>query len=144
MTKATHHGFVDGGKLHILNKNRMEDDLRQFKNGDVQIIIKRRGKRSLPQNAYYWGCIIEEIKYNLLDRGYRHTAEEIHEFLKQKFNYEPIVIEATGERIDIGQSTTEMNKDDFSVYVDRIKEWAAQSLELIIPEANTQTQLFAA
>lgn len=142
MTKTRQYGFIQHGKLHLSNRKRFSDDCRQFKDCDVEIIIKKKGKRSSQANRYYWGCVVEEIRLNMLDRGYRYEAETIHEFLKGKFNFEVVVIEATGERIDIPSTTTDMNKDEFYEYVERVREWAAISLELNIPDPETQLEMF--
>lgn len=141
MTKTEQYGYVEGGKLHILNRRRMNEDLRQFKNVDVVIIIKKRGKRSLPQNAYYWGVVVKEIQLRFRELGTDADMDDIHEALKTKFNYERLVT-ADGEVIDIPKTTTELNKDEFGSYIDRIIEWAATSLEISIPAPNTQTELW--
>lgn len=143
MTKTVQYGYVESGKLHLLNEARFKDDLRQFKDCDVQVTVKKKGRRSSQQNRFYWGVVVEEIRLNLLDRGNRFDADTVHEYLKQKFNYESIVITQTGEMLQVGQSTTELNKEEFGVYLDRIIEWAAQSLELTIPLPNTQLQMFS-
>jgi hypothetical protein len=141
MTKTEHYGYVENGKLHILNRKRMNEDLRTFKNVDVVIIIKKRGKRSLPQNAYYWAVLVKEIQLRLRELGTDVDMDDVHEFLKQKFNYERVVT-VDGEAIDIGKTTTEMNKEEFGSYIDRIIEWAAMTLEITIPLPNEQTAMF--
>jgi hypothetical protein len=136
------YGFVKSGQLHLLSRERLLDQLRTFKDCDVRVIIKRKGKRSLPQNRYYFGVVLNEIRLALLERGYRYDIDQLHEWAKQTFNKEKIEIEATGEQLEIGGSTTEMNKDEFSSYVDRIREWAALSLEITIPNPGEQEALF--
>lgn len=143
MTKTEHYGYVQDGKLHIINKDRMQDDLRQFKPCDVVITIKKRGKRSLLQNAYYFGCVVKEIQLRFRELGHDVETDDVHEFLKQKFHSEKIVIDQA-EVIEVPKSTTEMNKTEFSEYVERIKEWASSVLEIYIPDAGQQTEMFAA
>lgn len=138
MTKTEAHGYVEGGKLHILNRKRLNQDLKDFKPCDVVVIIKKRGKRSLPQNAYYWSCVVKEIQVRLKELGNDFDADDIHEFLKQKFNKEQVVTKQ-GELLEIGKTTTDLNKEEFSIYVDRIREWASDTLEIFIPDPNTQT-----
>jgi hypothetical protein len=144
MTKATQYGTVKDGVLKIINIKRFKDDLRQFDDCEVEVIVKKKGKRSSQQNRYYFGVVIELIRIELLRRGNRFDAEDIHEWAKLKFNPSKIEIEATGELVEIGSSTTEMNKSEFMEYVERIREWAAMSLEINIPDPGEQTQLFAA
>jgi hypothetical protein len=144
MVKIEQYGYVKDGELKILNRKRFNAEIKAFPDCDVQITIKKRGKRSSQQNRYYWGVIVDEIRHELLRRGNRFDSDTIHEFLKQKFNSAKVVVETTGELIEIGKSTTEMNKDEFTEYIERIREWAAQSLEITIPDAGEQTKLFAA
>lgn len=114
----------------------------QFPDCDVVLILKKAGKRSNPQNRYYWGVLIEEVRIEFERRGDRYTPEEIHEGLKAKFNPKVTVDEETAEAIFItGETTTEMNKEEFSSYIDRIIEWASKSLNIVIPLPGEQTEI---
>lgn len=141
MTKTEAHGYVEDGKLHILNRRRLDQDLKDFKPCDVLIVIKKRGKRSLPQNAYYWGVIIKEIQIRLKELGSEFDADDIHEYLKVKFNPAQIIT-PQGELLEIGKTTTELNKDEFSEYVERIREWASVTLDINIPDPGEQADMF--
>lgn len=144
MTKIEQYGYIENGELRILNRKRFKEELSLFPNCDVQIIIKKKGKRSSPQNRYYWGVVIDAIRRKFLEKGSRYEPEEIHEALKLKFNSHKEIDTETGELLlEIGQSTTESNKDEFAEYLNRIIEWCNKSLEIEIPEAETQTQLFS-
>lgn len=145
MIKVEQYGYVKDGELKILNRKRFEAEIKALPNCDVQIIIKKKGKRSSPQNRYYWGVVIDEIRREFLRRGSRYDSEDIHEALKLKFNPHKEVDTNTGEvLLEIGQTTTELNKEEFGEYLNRIIEWANKSLEIVIPEAGTQTKMFAA
>ena len=141
MTKSESIGYIKGGKLHIMNRKRMNQDLTEFKDCDVTITIKKRGKRSILQNAYYWGVVVKEIKIRFREFGHDVDDDDVHSFLKQKVHYETIVTEH-GEAIQVAKSTTEMNKPEMGEYIDRIRMWALQSLDIDIPEPNTQTEMF--
>lgn len=142
MTKTEQSGYIKDGKLTILNKRRMADDLRQFRNCDVDIIIKTRGKRSTMQNRYYFGVVVKEIQLRLRELGNDVDTDTVHEFLKGKF-YTQTVVTPQGEAFEIPGTTTEMNKTEFMEYIERCKDWAADTLEIYIPEAGTQTQIFS-
>lgn len=142
MTKVEQYGYVQDGELKILNRKQFNSEIKGFPNCDVQIIVKKKGKRSNPQNRYYWGIVIDAIRREFLRRGDKYTPEEIHEGLKAKFNPKSTGDQETGEAIFItGDTTTEMNKEEFGSYLDRIIEWANKSLEIVIPEAGTQTAI---
>lgn len=143
MTKTEQFGYVDNsGKLHIMNRKRLDEDLRHFKPCDVVMVIKKRGKRSILQNAYYFGVVVKEIQLRFRELGHDVNVDEVHEFLKCKFHTERIVTEQA-EVIEVPRSTTEMNKTEFGEYIDRIKDWAYSTLEIWIPEAGTQTEMFS-
>lgn len=145
MVKIEQYGFVKDGELKILNRKRMDAEIKAFPNCDVQIIIKKKGKRSNPQNRYYWGIVIDAIRREFLRRGDKYTPEEIHEGLKAKFNPKSTGDKETGDVLFItGETTTEMNKDEFGEYLNRIIEWVNKNLEIEIPEAGKQTEMFAA
>ncbi len=42
----------------------------ELKDGVYQVIIKTRGRRSLLQNAYYWGVVCDMVDDGLRDAGY--------------------------------------------------------------------------
>ena len=145
MIKIEQYGYVKDGELKILNRKRFNAEIKAFPDCDVQIIIKKKGKRSSQANRFYWGVLISEIRHEFLRRGMRYTSEEIHEALKLKFNAHREVDTNTGEvLLEIGQSTTEMNKEEFGEYINRIIEWCNKSLEISIPEPGSQQQMFAA
>lgn len=143
MTKVEYFGQIVNGGLEITNEKGLARDLKQFKDCEIVMIIKKRGKRSHPQNRYYWGVVIAEIRIRLRELGNEFDAETVHEFLKAKFNGEKIEIPGTGEQIEIGQTTTDMTVEDFSEYLERVIRFANETLEIIIPEAGTQTKMFS-
>jgi hypothetical protein len=108
------------------------------------VIIKKRGKRSTPQNRYYWGVVIDEIRREFKRRGTITEPETIHEALKAKFNPEKLANKDGEPILEIGGSTTAMNKVEFAEYLEKVILWCNESLEINIPEAGSQTQLFAA
>jgi hypothetical protein len=141
MVKATAYGIIKDGTLTIANQRRFKAELAHFKNCAVEITIKKRNTRSSPQNRYYWGVVVKEIQVRLNDLGNDFEPETVHEYLKDKFN-KVEVIGPGGEVLDyLGGSTTDMNKEEFGHYVDRIIEWAASFLSIAIPLPNSDLQL---
>ena len=135
------YGQIVSGKLEIYNRAEMAQGVKEFPDCDVQITIKKRGKRSLPANKYYWGCIIPEIRNNFKERGIRMSVQDIHEFLKLHFNKQYLLGEG-GEMLgEYAGATSEMNQDEFSFYIESIKEWCSEKLGLYIPEPSKQTIL---
>jgi hypothetical protein len=141
--KIEAYGHVKDGVLSITGKSRLNEDLKSLDDAEVIIIIKKRGKRSHPQNRYYWGVVVQEIRLEFRKRGIRATSEEVHEALKLKFNSVKTYDENTGEMLlELGGTTTEMNKSEFCEYLEKVIEWCNNSLDIYIPEAGSQTALF--
>jgi hypothetical protein len=143
MNKTEAYGHIEAGTLHIHRREVFDADIKTFPDCDVELTVKKRGKRSLPQNSYYWSTVVFDITAELIRVGNRTDRERVHEMLKRKFN--PVYIyNADGEVIDVeGGSTVEMNKEEFSNYIEKVREWAATDLEITIPDPGTQPQLFA-
>jgi len=93
----------------------------------VECIIKPIHKRrSLSQNRYYWGVVLQ-----IISEVTEHTPEELHEVFKEKFLNK---IEVMGTLIP--ESTTRISKKEFSEYIDRIRQWALDFLGIQIPAPN--------
>lgn len=140
MANISAFGNIKDGKLSLANRKRFEQEIAGCKDGPVELIIKKKNRRSLLQNNFYWAVVVQEVRLGLLEIGYRMTNEETHYFLKQKFN--PVEIpNAEGEAIQVPGSTTTLNKSEFSEYVERIAQWASEYLGVVIPPANSDLQL---
>ena len=141
MSILTAYANIKDGKLSLANRKRFEKDLTTFKDCAVELTIKRKNTRSSPQNRYYWGIVVKEIEIRLKQLGNDFDPDTVHEYLKDKFNQVEIIGEG-GEVIDyIGESTTKMNKEQFSIYVDKIIEWANDFLNINIPLPNEKLEL---
>jgi len=125
---------VERGKLLIRHRSIFDDALAAMKDGEVLVRVERvRAARSLQQNAWYWGCIVQELANHT---GY--TPDEIHEILKAKFLPKRLAIangngDICGEFV-LGGSTRQLDTLDFGDYCERIREWAAESLDIVIPD----------
>lgn len=134
-TDVSAHGSVQAGRLFIRNRRAFDQQIAQFKEGsevEVEVTI-RRASRSLNQNAWYWGVIVEAISDHT---GY--TADEIHELLKAKFIPKRLaVLAGNGDIVDefvMGGSTRKMNTAEFGEYCEAIRRWAADTLDINIPD----------
>jgi len=131
MKRAVGFGEIQNGKLKLRNEETFKEQLARMK-GTVEIIVERtHSKRSLNQNAYYWGVMVKILSDEL---GYE--PDEVHEILKQKFNPQNLKIQ--DQEIVIGGSTTKMSTIDFMAYVEQIQRWAASYLHISIPSPNEE------
>ena len=133
---------IENGKIST-NRKVLERSIKEFDCKRVTITIeKAKKKRSNGQNAYYFGVVVPMIK-NALNESYgeKFGTQEIHEFLKQKFNGVEVVNEETGEVLIIAKSTTENTTSDFMDYLAEIKTFGEEFLNIDIPEPNEQLTL---
>lgn len=138
MPTLTAYATIKDGKLTLANRKRFEQDLTGFKDGAVEMVIKPKNRRSTQQNRYLWGVVYKEVEIRLKELGNDVNPEVVHEFLKGKFLKKALLGEG-GELIDeVPGSTAELNKEDFSNYVEAIAKWAAEYLGLCIPAPNTE------
>jgi len=133
---------IRGGKLVLPHRSQLISDIKIFKDGDYVLTIEKKSKkRSLSQNAYYWGVVVPIVKQGLKDVGYRMTTETTHDYLKTNFNIIEIANEINGEIISFIGSTTEMSTSQMMDYFAKITEWAAEFLGVQIPEPNEQLKI---
>jgi len=136
MATITAYGSVKDGKLTLANRKRFEADLKDFKDCTVELSVKKKNRRSTQQNRYLFGVVYKEMEIKLRELGNDVDVETIHEWCKQKFNAKYILGPSAEVLTTIGDTTTEMNKEQFSEYIDKISRWASANLELYIPAAN--------
>lgn len=137
----TFYGKIEVGILKIISPVKVANDIKMCEDGLVEITLKHKNQRSLKQNGYYWYIPVNMIRQRLLELGNQLTTEEVHDFLKEKFNGK-MIIGPGGELLgETGQSTQSMSKEEFGVYLEQIIHWAADFLEIVIPLPGEQTEM---
>lgn len=100
-------------------------------NSYVVEIQRAASKRSLNQNKYYWGVIIDLFAQNT---GY--TKDESHQELAGMF----LRYESHGK--DFVRSTTSMTTLEFEQYADKCRLWMGENLGIHVPLPNEVTEEF--
>lgn len=125
---------LTAGKVRIRNDGLYRETMASWPDGELVITIEpRHATRSNQQNRWYWGVIVEQISEKT---GF--DPDETHEVLKARFLPKKLALcdgngEIQGEYV-IGGSTTKLDKVQFGEYCEAIRRWAAESLELQIPD----------
>jgi len=116
------------------------EQLRNLPDGEHLITIAPyRKTRSNQQNAYLWGVVYPAVLFGLQDAGWEITHEEqVHEYCKQAFAAREVINKDTGEVLSLPSSTASMQTAEFNVYVDKIKAFALEYLNITIPEPNEE------
>ena len=115
-------------RIYGLQDQQKWEEYRQTLHGTVEVIVKYpQSLRSLQQNRYYWGVVVDLISQHT---GY--AKEETHEILKAKFLSREAFIGK--EPVRYARSTTSLTTKQFKKYLNEIKEWAFIELGIVIPE----------
>jgi hypothetical protein len=129
--------------IHIANKRvvnmkEFREAFNQLKDGKHLITVKDLRRRSLPQNAYYWGVVVPIVKRGLYDIGYDEvrTNDDAHEVLKHIHLKKQMVNKKDGDVIDIAGSSAALNIPEFNEYIERVCRWSAEYLGIVIPSPN--------
>lgn len=100
-------------------------------------ITKQKKGRTLNQNEWLWGCVYPILLDALLDAGWEFTSvEQVHEFFKKLMAQVRVVNYTTGEIVEIPKSTATMDTQQFSTYIDKLREYAEEFLNVSIPEPD--------
>lgn len=139
MKRVCGFGEVIDGKLVLRNRETFDAELKKLK-GRVEVTVeKAQSRRSLNQNAYYWGVVVKLISEHT---GYEQ--EEVHALLKQMFNPKEMPVRdkwGFENEARVGASTSQLSTLDFEVYLERIRRWAAMTLGVVIPDPGESVNL---
>ena len=111
-------------KVRILNRESFDKFLNEFEEGTIlEFVVKEVENRTQLQNSYYWGQVIGSPSKEgslLSSEGFQgYTKQELHEALKEKFGV---------------KSTSGMEQEEFTEYINKIIRWAAEFAEIYIKE----------
>ena len=141
MTNITAFGTVSTTGIINYNRKRLQAELVKFAGCSVEITVRKKNRRSNPQNRYYHGVVVKEIEIRMKELGNDVDSDLVHEFLKDRFLQSPLIGEG-GEVIgSLPGSTAKLNKDEFGSYIDKIILFAAETLSIQIPLPSTDLQL---
>lgn len=122
------------------SRQLLNETLERLPIGEYTITITpNRKTRSNQQNAYLWGIVYPAVLFGLQDAGWEIIDEgQVHEYCKQAFAAREVINKDTGEVLSLPNSTARMQTAEFNVYVDKIKAFALEYLNITIPEPNEE------
>lgn len=131
-------GTVKEGVLYLRNRKRMDADLSKWRDCEVIVTVeKTHATRSRAQNDYYHAVC---VKFVAERTGY--NLKEAHEVLKAMHLPRDLAAKGRNGRIVgdlvIGGSTTKLNKLEFIEYLERIVQWGAETLDIVIPDPDPE------
>lgn len=119
------------GKIPKVASEAIKRELLSLAGKRITISIEKyTNKRSTQQNAYYHSVCVKIISDHT---GY--TTDEVHELLKESFlGTKEIKIGDKASKVP--NSTTKLTTTDFMVYISEIQQWAAEKLDIYLPDPN--------
>jgi len=97
----------------------------------VEVEVKKfRNSRSLEQNRLYWRIVA------IISEHTGYTKDETHALLGSKFLKDHVDIQEGEEmkRYTVVKSSSSLKTDEMAKYIEEAKQWAAQELQLFIPD----------
>jgi len=124
---------VSKGRLCLPNRALFAELVRGLKDGPYMLTVsKLRATRSRQANRYWWGVVV-----HVLSEHTGFTPEEIHEWAKAKFIPKRLaLLNGNGDVQDeyvIGGSTRKMSVSEFYDFVETVRLFANEHLDLHIP-----------
>lgn len=140
--KIVYYSSIKQGKLQPGISRQIQEYLACHDGKRVKITIEKAKKtRSVEQNRYYWGVIIQMIKQRLRELGNLFSEEQVHDLLKYKFLKESVLLNADGEYIDRIKSTSELSTSEFMDLIAQVQQWASEVLDIYIPDPNEELNI---
>ena len=117
-------GQVNNAGLHFDRRTDVDKYISSLIGQRVEVIIRKpKTSRSTLQNNYYWGVVVE-----LLSNELSYDQDEMHEILKYKF------LQSNAMGMPYIKSTTRLSTGEFEEYLSKIKRWAAEFLNIVVPD----------
>ena len=145
MARVRYHGVFDAnGKLQA---RAFENALDSFRSRRVPVVLtieEDKGKRTDPQNNYYWLCLTM-MGDGLKELGWepkKCTKDAVHDMVAREF----LTVDEPGlggvllRRV---KSTTELNVKEFVEYMDHVIQYAAENIGVELPQPGEQMELAA-
>ena len=144
--RMKHNGVITPqGALRIYNRPLFEEEVRAMsRDKDLAVTVEvkvKKYRRSNEFNNYYWGVVVAMIVERLRELGHDVDRDLTHEFLKGRFLYSELTDPSTGEVMKIPRKTSELATGEFMDYLEHVKQFAAETLDIYIPDPNEQLEI---
>lgn len=147
MKKLSFSGHVDeSGKLQI-DRQLFASTVKQFSGKEITLTIEKRSKhRSNQQNSYLWAVVYPCVLHGLIEVGYDiepNDTELAHEWCKKEFLEnrkigKKDVQNGSDDYITLPASTTGLTTEEFNQYIERISQFSAEYLGVVIPAPTAE------
>ncbi len=146
--KLEYYGSVKDGKI-TLPKRLRKEVIAAFEGKQIHVVFERKKKvRTDSQNAYYWAVVIPLIMEEFINLGHdfqmgnKEDLQVTHDYLKSRFIKGKLICDANGVELQMPPSTKSLSTVEFADYIDNVCRWAAEALNLVIPQPSEQLEFF--
>ena len=132
-------GIGDGTSFRVVNSADFYRELNALK-GRYRVTVQQyRRSKSTPQLRWLYGQVYPLVLKGLNDAGWEFTTvEEVDEYCKSMFSSREVLNRHSGEIIAVPGLKRDMTTTDMMTYVDAIRDWASEWLNINIPEPLQQ------
>ena len=128
--------MVRRGRLTFHGLQRLEQFVRTLGDGPIQMLLRQpQATRSFEAQKYYFGVVLK-----LLSEHTGHSVDELHEWAKARFIPRYVSIcDRNGvvkDDLVVGGTTTTLTTAQFFEYVEEIRKFAAEELDVAIPDPD--------
>lgn len=129
---------ITDGKIDVHPRKRIAEYIETCGLDAVEITVDAFKKtRSVKQNRYYWGVIVDTFRTILEDAGQSMHPSGVHEALAAEVGMlKKIAFGFDGQPIVYTQSTTDLTTVEFENYMEKCRAFAAEQYGLVIPLPN--------
>lgn len=129
---------VVDGRLPEREAKRIGEAIRKLDGKRIVVSLQEVKKtRSSQANRYYWGVCVKLITDAFRDAGNMVNSDDVHDFLKSEVGkLSQVLVTVEGEVFRGPGSTTKLTTTEFSNYIEAVKAWAADRLDLKIPSPD--------
>jgi hypothetical protein len=120
-------GRVINGKFKPDSPNDFKLSFASHEGQEVEIVVKRKSKDKVRQYRYLYGVV-----YQLIAEHTGYSTYYVDIMMKSKFCFDVV----NGVKIPRKKSASTFKTAEFTQYIDNIRKWAMEFLEIRIPEPN--------
>lgn len=132
-------GIGDGVSFRVVNSSDFYRELNTLKGRYRLTVEKYRRSKSNPQLRWLYGQVYPIVLKGLTDAGWEFTTiAEVDEYCKSMFANREVLNRHTGEIMTVPGLKRDMTTTEMMTYVDAIRDWASEYLNINIPEPMQQ------
>jgi len=126
------------GDETIFDRERFKQLWRRLRDGEYDLTVEKHvDSRTAKQNAYYHAVVVD-----MLADYWGVDHDDAHELIKLHCNKKTVnvVDKDTGEvdEVTIGASTANLNKEEWSLFIERCQRWAAMEFHVVLPDPDPE------